>query len=97
MNIMNIMNSGCIRLNLAEFECVLPGRDLEPGFGVRPLALITSTSSWPFLSIKPIWTSPVYVGEMCKHKYTTIRDYLKPFEQSSTYSTSTDKQKMLSF
>lgn len=38
--------------------CVVPGRDLEPGLGVRPRALITSTSSWPFLSIKPIWTSP---------------------------------------
>lgn len=68
---MNRMTSSCIRRNLAftvSFsdlnKCALPGRDLEPGFGVRPRALITSTSSWPFLSIKPIWTSPVYVGDV---------------------------------
>lgn len=37
-----------------------PGRDLEPGLEVRPRARITSTSSWPFLSIRPIWTSPAH-------------------------------------
>lgn len=45
-------------LKVSRSVCVVPGRDLEPGLGVRPRALITSTSSWPFLSIKPIWTSP---------------------------------------
>lgn len=39
-----------LRLSMHE----VPGRDLEPGLGVRPRALITSTSSWPFLSINPI-------------------------------------------
>lgn len=36
----------------------LPGVDLEPGFCVRPRALMTSTSNWPFLSTMPIWISP---------------------------------------
>lgn len=35
-----------------------PGRDLEPGFCTSPRALMTSTSSWPFFSIIPIWMSP---------------------------------------
>lgn len=36
----------------------IPGVDLEPGFCVRPRALMTSTSNWPFLSTIPIWMSP---------------------------------------
>lgn len=36
----------------------LPGVDFEPGFCVRPRALITSTSSCPFLSTMPICMSP---------------------------------------
>lgn len=36
----------------------LPGMDLEPSFGMRPLAWITSTSSCPLRSAMPTWTSP---------------------------------------
>lgn len=36
----------------------IPGVDLDPGFCVRPRALMTSTSNWPFLSTIPIWISP---------------------------------------
>lgn len=36
-----------------------PGRDLEPGLGVRPRASITSTSSWPLRSMMEMCTSPV--------------------------------------
>lgn len=35
-----------------------PGRDLEPGLGVRPRASITSTSSWPLRSMMAMCTSP---------------------------------------
>ena len=35
-----------------------PGRDLEPGLGVRPRASITSTSSWPLRSMMATCTSP---------------------------------------
>lgn len=36
----------CLSLIISDLNvCVLPGRDLEPGLGVRPRALITSTSS----------------------------------------------------
>lgn len=36
----------------------LPGMDLEPIFGMSPLAWITSTSSCPLRSAMPTWTSP---------------------------------------
>lgn len=38
-----------------------PGGPLEPGFIVSPLAWTTSTSKPPFLSIRPISTSPGFM------------------------------------
>ena len=92
----------CLRLTLEHHQaqvlywkcaCVLPGRDLEPGLGVRPRALITSTSSWPFLSIRPIWTSPVWKGDKCKphldrlmqnDQLQTFRFFILPMKVKST-------------
>lgn len=53
--------NSCINSIRGQF---LPGRDFDPGFCTRPRALITSTSSWPFFSIIPIWISPVKQRKM---------------------------------
>lgn len=69
----------------------LPGGPLDPGFIVRPLAWMISTSSCPFLSARPISTSPeinkksrnlgcfLYLSFLIKYAMCQISDIFRCF------------------